>query len=131
MDYRLTALMLTFPALAGCKSVDGEFLPDCVAFAGDRISLSGGEFEWAKFTDEVSVDDDGNVVDAFPGYPRRGTFDIDGRNVRLAFADGGADETMHLHSHGSRILLLTDDQHTAWESSGRYDDCVLARTTDE
>ena len=71
---------------AGCANhadITGTYLPSCVAFAGSRIELSEDRFSWHKFTDEVRVDDSGNMVDPFPNFPVLGTYAIDGDTLRL------------------------------------------------
>ena len=126
MFIRLTVMLLCSLVLAGCKSVEGVFLPGCAAYAGDRIELRDGDFVWGKFTDQVEVDASGEPIDAFPDYPRRGSYAIDGNAVRMTM-DTNESETLYLHAHDGRALLLTDAQHRAVESGGRYDDCALTR----
>ena len=63
-----------------------------------------------------------------PGYPKRGTYRMDGRRLILAFDAGGADEALHIVRGDSRVLLLTDEQFRAFEQSATHDECVLART---
>ncbi len=126
MTIRLTTTLLLVCVLAGCKSAEGVYWPGCAAYAGDRIELRNGEVEWDKFTDQVNIDEAGNPVDPFPGYPRRGSYEIDGQVVRMTMEDN-ASETLYLHVHDGRALLLTDAQHRASEAGGRYDDCALTR----
>ena len=127
MEYRLTGLLLLVSVFAGCKAVDGVYLPGCQAYAGDRIELSDGQFVWEKFTDAVRVDEAGNTVDPFPGFPKRGTYQLDGQMLQMKIADENSSETMYLNRHDGRALLLTEAQHALWASSGRLDDCVLTR----
>lgn len=126
MVLRLTIAMLLFGVLAGCKSAEGVYLPGCAAHAGDRIELRNGGFEWDKFTDQVDLDESGKRIDPFPGYPRRGSYEIEGQAVRM-MADDNASETFYLHVRDDRALLLTEAQHQASESGGGYDDCALTR----
>lgn len=126
MFIRLTITLLIGCILAGCKSVEGVYLPACAAYSGDRIELNGGEFNWDKFTDQVEIDEDDERIDSFPGYPRRGSYEIDGNTVRMT-ANNNVSETLYLHVHDGRALLLTEAQHRAVESGGRYDDCALTR----
>ena len=126
MVSRLTIALLLVGVLAGCKSVEGVYLPGCAAYAGDRIELRGGDFEWDRFTDQVEVDENGRRIDQFPGYPRHGSYEIDGNAVRMT-SNNNASETLYLHVHDGRALLLTDAQHRAVDSGGRYDECALTR----
>jgi hypothetical protein len=66
----LSALVATL--LSACVSHEGTYSPGCIAYVGSNITLSDGQFVWEKFTDEVVVNDDGEIVDQFPGYPLRG-----------------------------------------------------------
>ena len=127
MHLRLISALLLVSILAGCKSAEGVYLPGCAAYAGDRIELRNGKFEWTKFTDQVEVDAEGNTIDPFPGYPRLGSYEIDGQVVTLTVDDKAA-ETLYLHARDGRALLLTEAQHRALESGSRHDDCALTRT---
>ena len=113
--------------LSGCASHEGNYAPDCVAFAGDKITLSGGEFVWDKFTDEVIVNDEGEVVDQFPGYPLRGTYRLEGDVVVMETAGGEAMESMYLHQHDDHTYLYTAKQFDAFKSTGQAADCALVQ----
>lgn len=125
MVTRMTGIVMLACAIAGCKAIDGSYQPGCAAFEGDTVTLRGGEFSWDRFTDQVSVDEDGNVIEPFPGYPRHGTYRVDGRELIMSFAASDDSKTMHLHRHEGRVMLLTEAESAQWEQSGRYDDCVL------
>ena len=127
MNLRLITTILLVGILAGCKSAEGVYLPGCAAYAGDRIELRNGEVQWDKFTDQVDIDASGNRIEPFPGYPRRGSYRIDGQVVTLTM-DNDVSETLYLHVRDGRALLLTEAQHQALESGGRHDDCALTRT---
>ena len=126
MVIRLTITLLIGCLLSGCKSVEGVYSPGCAAYSGDQIELSGGEFTWDKFTDQVGIDENGNPIDPFPGFPQRGSYEVDGNAVRMTM-NNNASETLYLHVHDGRALLLTETQHRAVESGGRHDDCALTR----
>lgn len=111
--------------LSGCVSHEGTYSPDCVAYAGSKITLSDGQFTWEKFTDEVVVNDNGETVNQFPGYPMRGTYRINGQIVRMESADGKAMENMYLHRHDEHSYLYTQQQFEAWEASGKTAECAL------
>lgn len=117
----LTALLL----LVGCKAYEGEYAPGCTAYAGSQISLDGGRFVWDRFTDQVTVDPDGNVVDPYPDYPKHGTYTVEGDAVFMTTESGESMETLYLHRDGDRHLLLTAEQNAEWKESGAYARCVL------
>jgi hypothetical protein len=111
--------------LSGCVSHDGTYLPGCAAYAGNRITLDQGSFVWEKFTDAVVVDDDGNVVDQFPGYPLEGSYRIDGQMVQMEARSGEPLETMYLQNAGEQRYLLTAEEFAFWQQYGTRDDCAL------
>ena len=117
----ITAALL----FAACASHDGMYSPSCTAYAGNNIELSGGYFTWAKFTDSVVVDDDGKVVNQFPGYPLSGNYRIDGESVFLESSSGEPVATMHLYQHADRSYLLTAEQQQDRESTGKLPECAL------
>ena len=111
--------------VSGCVSHEGTYSPDCIAYAGSNISLSDGQFVWEKFTDEVIVDDDGEIVNQFPGYPMRGSYRIEGQTVYMESVAGESIEKMYLHRRDNRQYLLSAEQFEAWENTGMYADCAL------
>jgi len=121
---KFTAILLTV-CVSGCLSHEGIYLPGCVAFAGDKITLGDGRFHWEKFTDEVVVDDDGNIVNQFPGYPMYGSYQTDGQMLHMETESGDTMPSMYLHRHDGQHYLLTAEENALWESSGRYADCTL------
>lgn len=127
MKPKSCALVLLVAILSGCVSHEGTYAPDCVAFAGSKITLGDGEFVWEKFTDEVVVNDAGETVDQFPGYPLRGTYRINGQIVRMQSADGAAMENMYLHRHDDHSYLYTAQQFQAWETTGEAAKCALVQ----
>ena len=127
MRIRLITLLAFLTLLSACKEVDGVYMPDCVAFEGSRITLSGGEFIWERFTDQVIVDDDGNVINQFPDYPKVGTYRVKGQDLELNFNNGDRVEKLQIHERYGRLSLLTADEVAEWQRSGRYAQCVLTR----
>lgn len=127
----LLFLLAVTSACAGQADVTGTYLPSCVAFAGNRIELSGGAFTWDKFTDEVRVDDAGSVVDPFPGYPLRGTYAIDNDVVRLTTDAGELAGEMHLVRRPGQVYLLTAAEFDAWERNGSVPECALLHGSGE
>jgi len=126
-----TKALLLFAALgasSGCATgpdVTGTYSPSCVAFEGNTIELSGGRFTWDKFTDEVTVDDAGNTVDPFPGFPVRGTYSIEGAVVHLETAVGELAARLHLVQRPGQVYLLTAGEFAAWQQDGTVPDCAL------
>ena len=111
--------------LCGCVSHDGTYEPGCIAYAGSTITLTDGQFVWEKFTDEVVVNDEGNVVNQFPGYPLRGTYRINGQIVLMESTNGESLENMYLHRHDDHTYLYTAQQFEEWQSAGKRADCAL------
>ncbi|MDH3531965.1 MAG: hypothetical protein OEO82_03490 [Gammaproteobacteria bacterium] len=127
MAIRLTTITALAALLTGCLAIEGTYYPACVAYEGSKVQLRDGNFVWDKFTDQVHVDDNGNVVDQFPDYPKRGAYAIDGREVRMYFEADQAEETLYVRQHDHRLLLLTAAELAEWEKTGRYSDCALLR----
>jgi hypothetical protein len=119
------AVILIAAALSGCVSHEGTYSPDCIAYAGSNIELSDGRFVWEKFTDQVVVDDEGRVINQFPGYPIKGSYRIDGQTVYMESDDGESMETMYLHRRDNRYYLLTAEQSDTLRKTGKYPDCAL------
>ena len=113
---------------AGCAT-DSEFVgtyaPSCVAFEGNTIVLSGNTFTWDKFTDEVTVDDAGNKVDPFPGFPVRGTYSVEDDVVSLTTDVGDLAAELHLVRRPGQLYLLTADEFEAWQQDGTVPNCAL------
>lgn len=129
MSHCKIVTVLTGFLLAGCASHEGEYSPGCIAYAGSTISLDDSRFVWERFTDQVRVDEHGQVVDPFPGYPKRGTYTIDGQTVYLASNGGQALDRLYLHERDGTYLLLTADENASWQQTGNYPDCVLTRNS--
>jgi hypothetical protein len=122
---RCCSLVVLTILLSGCVSHDGTYLPGCTAFAGNKITLDQGRFVWEKFTDEVVVNDDGEVIDQFPGYPLEGSYRIDGQVVHMEALSGKSLDSMYLQTSGSQHYLLTAEEFSSWEQSGKREDCAL------
>ncbi len=125
MNPRIISTIVTAALLFGCVSHEGTYSPDCIAYAGSNISLSDGQFVWEKFTDAVVVDDDGQIVNQFPGYPMQGTYHIHGQTLHMESDAGESTEHMYLHRRDNRQYLLTAQQFEAWEKTGEYAGCAL------
>ena len=124
---RLLAALLIFFALSGCRAIEGDFSPGCLAFAGDRVSLHDGRFSWDRFTDARRVDDAGRTVDPFPDFPKTGPYTMTDNRVDLQSESGELLASWYLHEDNGRMLLLSAEQEAAWTASGRYPECPLVR----
>lgn len=122
---KISLLLAAAAGLAACKSVEGVYLPDCVAYAGDSIELRDGRFEWDKFSDEVIVGDNGEVVDQFPQYPLSGSYRVDAGAVEFSADNGTALPGMHLVTMENRLFLLTETQAKAWRERSEWPACAL------
>ncbi len=122
----IAAVVLISFVLFGCASPDGTYSPACDAFAGDTISLHDGQFVWDKFTDSISLDDDGNVIDQYPGYPVQGRYRIEGQMLIMQPDSGEALADMYIQRYKGRHYLLTASQFAAWETTGERNRCALA-----
>ncbi len=114
--------------LSGCLSYEGTYLPGCIAYAGNKITLGDGRFVWEKFTDAIVIDEKGEIVNRFPGYPMRGSYRIENQTVYLESGSGEPLQAMYLHRHEDSYLLLTADEFADWEKTGNYADCTLQLT---
>ena len=113
--------------LIACTSIEGTYLPACEAYAGSKITLADGRFHWSKFTDQVVVDDDGNEVNQFPGFPREGDYQIEGQAVTLTPDSGQPAETLYLFEEPGAIYLLTAREKAGIEAGGERPKCALRR----
>lgn len=127
MKLRTTATFFLVALLSGCASHDGNYAPGCVAYAGNQVELSGGTFVWDRFTDQIRVDSDGQIIDPFPDFPVSGNYTLDGRRMTMIAESGQSMQPMYLHQDGSDYRLLTADEDASWQSSGAFDNCVLTR----
>ena len=125
MTANLSSTLFVAGLLAACVSHEGKYSPACVAYTGSNIELRSGQFVWEKFTDSVVVDDNGEIVNQFPGYPMQGRYRIDGQAVLMESAAGESLATMYLHQQDHRDYLLTAEQHEAWESGSTSAECAL------
>ena len=111
--------------LCGCATHEGIYQPSCAAYAGSEIKLDGGRFTWAKFTDEVLIDADGNKVEQFPGFPLRGEYSKTGQQIALISSDSGALEAMFLMPNNGALYLYTVDEMDRFETKGVRPECAL------
>lgn len=111
--------------LAGCAAYEGLYAPSCIAFAGSEIRLEDGRYVWSKFTDQVEIDADGNEVDPFPGFPRRGKYEKQDYEITLLGAGGEPVHTLFLFRLNGDIYLYTAAEAEAFEGSGERPACPL------
>ncbi len=125
MNCRLIISAVLAALFCGCVSHDGTYLPDCQTYAGSSIKLSDGQFVWVNFTDSIVLDDAGNVVNQFPGFPLQGSYRVAGQTLKMVAASGESLPKMYLQQHDERHYLLTAEQFETWEATGKHDACAL------
>ena len=128
MKTRALILLASLGAVAGCANgpdVAGTYSPSCVAFEGNTIELTESRFTWDKFTDEVTVDDTGNTLDPFPGFPVRGTYTVEDNVLSLTTDVGELAAELHLVQRPGQVYLLTDPEFEAWQRDGEVPECAL------
>ena len=113
--------------LTGCASFEGVYLPSCEAYAGSEIRLADGRFVWSKFTDQVVVDEDGNKVDAFPGFPLEGTYHVSGKVLTLVPGNGQPPETLYFLRDEGAVYLLSAAENDEIAAGGSLPRCALKR----
>ena len=114
--------------LAACANHEGTYEPACVAYEGDRIELRAGRFEWQRFTDQRTVDSDGNLVEPFPGYPKIGAYSIDAERLEFVTNDDVRLADWYLVKHAGEHYLLSNEQHESFLDAHEMPDCSLRLT---
>jgi hypothetical protein len=112
-------------ALAACAGHEGVYEPACIAFEGDRIELRGGRFAWDRFTDQRSVDADGNVIDAFPDFPKTGKYTLDAERLGFVTDDGVRVADWFLIEQQGQRYLLSEEQHERYLDLAELPRCGL------
>jgi hypothetical protein len=128
MKTRALILLTSLGVFSGCATgsdVTGSYSPSCVAFEGNTIELSENRFTWDKFTDEVTVDDTGNEVDPFPGFPVRGVYAIEDDVVSLTTDVGELAAELYIVRRPGQVYLLTESEFEAWQKDSTVPDCAL------
>ncbi len=111
--------------LCGCSLHEGIYSPSCAAYAGSEIELDGGRFIWTKFTDEVLVDEGGNVVEQNPGFPARGEYSKTGQQITLIPGESEPTQAMFLSPYNGELYLYTADEMERLETTGERPECAL------
>lgn len=124
MNRNLTSAFIVL-ALTACASHEGVYEPACIAFEGDRIELRGGRFSWDRFTDQRSVDADGNVIDAFPDFPKSGKYTLDAERLSFVTDDGIRLTDWFLFEQQGQRYLLTDAQREHYLDTAALPRCAL------
>ncbi|MFK8052896.1 MAG: hypothetical protein AB8F65_07955 [Woeseiaceae bacterium] len=124
--YGLTVVALL---LAGCGSIDGTFEPACTAFEGDIIEVTGNRYQWVKFTDALEVDETGNRVNPFPGYPQSGSISRVGERITLTAANNGPVSSFFVRVREGERYLLTEAQAKGVAADPSMWECALRQRT--
>lgn len=132
MNVQRMSIFAAAVTLASCAStVDGLFEPACIAYEGDTIELVDGRFEWRRFTDQVTVDDDGNTVDPFPDYPIAGTYSVNKDRVTFVPDGNAASRERYLLEYRQALYLLTYDENEAALDTDIIPSCALKLKTSD
>lgn len=122
------APLILLLVLAGCRDYEGQYEPSCIAYEGDRVFLVKNRFEWQKFTDQRMIDENGNVVAAFPDYPKTGSYSLDDGRVEFRPNDATLIEDHFLISAGNSYYMLTEEQHQAYLVTNELANCALKQS---
>lgn len=118
--------LLVLPVvLCACSSQERWYEPSCIAYEGDRVMLRDDRFEWRKFTDQVPMGADGEMVDLFPGYPKSGTYRQEHGRVEFKVDDGSQIDDYFVVDYLGARYLLTEDQHRQFVADGELQRCAL------
>jgi hypothetical protein len=121
----LIGLTLLFVA---CANHEGVYEPACIAYEGDTIEFRNGRFEWQRFTDQRTVDADGNIVKPFPAFPKTGTYSIEAGRLQLVTDDGVRLEDWFIVVRSGGRYLLTSAQYEVFRQSNELPGCALKLT---
>ena len=113
--------------LCGCSSVDGLYTPACMAYEGDEIELEDSRFTWRRFTDQRHIDENGEPVDAFPGFPKTGRYVYHDAQLDLIPDDGQAMVSFYIQNESRSKYLLTTTENAQFEHDRIMPECALRR----
>jgi len=111
--------------LSACANHEGIYEPACIAYEGDKIELQDGRFTWQRYTDERTVDDAGNVVEPFPGFPKTGSYRVSAEKLELVTDDNVSLDDWFIVEHARQRYLLDAEQHNAFLEGGELPRCAL------
>jgi hypothetical protein len=115
-------------SFVACANYDGIYEPACIAFEGDRIELRAGRFSWQKFTDQRTVDAEGNIEKPFPGFPITGFYSVDAGRLRLTTEDDLPLDDWFFVNRAGRHYLLTGKEYDAFVEDDYLPKCALTLT---
>ncbi len=127
---QMITLFVAVLLLCGCQSTDGRYVPSCVAYEGDTIELRGGKFVWNRFTDEVRLDESGNKIDAFPDFPKTGTYVKSASRIELSVEGDETQQTYYLLSLDNQTYLLSAAEQGRYAFDGVVERCALRKEVD-
>ncbi len=113
--------------LGACASQDGLYEPRCIAYEGDRVSLSEERFEWHKFTDQREIDKQGEIIDPFPGYPKAGTFENHAGRIAFHPDDGSIIADHFVVEYLDEWFLMPQTEHQQFLIENEISSCALRR----
>lgn len=128
MTVSRTLLYVLAFLLVACANHQGLYEPGCAAYEGDILKLTGSRFEWQRFTDERIVNDSGEVVPPFPGFPKSGTYRVTEDKLQLVTDDNVQLEDWLIVDHAGHRYLLDANQHNAFVDNGDLPECALRFT---
>jgi hypothetical protein len=128
MELRLKTVIPALAVIAACKAVDGDYMPGCPSFEGDRVELDAGAVTWDRFTDEVRLDAAGNPQDPFPDYPRHGHYSLSGDILTIRLDGEDRPREFAVHDRDGTVVLLDAAQQEELDATGNVDGCALTRT---
>jgi hypothetical protein len=114
--------------ISACANHEGMYEPACIAYQGDKIELRDGRFTWQRYTDERTVDEAGNVVEPFPGFPKAGSYRVAADKLELVTEDNVRLDDWFIVEHAGKRYLLDAEQHKAFLDGGELPKCALAFT---
>lgn len=123
---RLLSVLVAI-SLCACSSIDGLYAPACIAYEGSEIELSGNRFTWRRFTDERKLDEHGEPVDAFPGFPKTGQYRFHNSQVDLIPDDGQSSVSFYLYDDAQGKYMLSNAENKQYQSDGGMPECALRR----
>ncbi|MEN7341325.1 MAG: hypothetical protein AAAFM81_00225 [Pseudomonadota bacterium] len=109
-------------------TIEGQFKPACLALAGDIIDIEGDRYTWRKFTDEIVVGDDGELIEPFPGFPKSGQFTREGDELRLLNGNGEPSAAFYVRKRADGVYLLTADESASDTVDAAFWRCALKLT---